>query len=117
MSSWHSWQAWEPAYSTGWVAAGGVAGAPGLSWAPHMAVVNSAATARSMARTFPTGRNMAVISPLSYWPACTCNTSKAVPAAWQTLQLSPNFGSVLRSACAYTDGWKWQAVQAEVVAG
>src|ERR1035437_2260845 len=63
MSSWHIWQACEPTYSAGWVAAGGGAGAPGLSWAPHMVAVNSAAMARSTTpRAFLTGRNMSVIS-------------------------------------------------------
>ena len=42
------------------------------------------------------GRNMGISSWQSaYLPACSAITSKAAPEAWQTVQLSPNLGSVL----------------------
>src|SRR6185369_13534074 len=53
----------------------------------------------------------------SYLPACIFWTSNSAPAAWHTSQLSPNFRSVLDTACDNAEIFMWHAVQADVVAG
>src|ERR1035438_4043661 len=65
------------------------------------------------------GRNMVVsfLLLVVYWPMCTVVASYAAPAPWQTVQLSPNRELVLRTAGARVGVSKWQAVQADVVAG